>query len=180
MQLRKTGLADEQLRINFYKKVIESVNLKENYLILLGCDSYDVPFKSKDDSVQSDASDETYTYLLCAICPVKQAKANLRYVAEEKERQLVAIIQEENLKEEETRKFIEVAFRDGSVKTTGTDIDKLMTGPFELTYNVPHWKIGAEYNYTEAYYGTTQKDGKVKNTHSVGNNRLVLSATYSF
>ena len=63
---------------------------------------------------------------------------------------------------------------------TGTDIDKLMTGTFELTYNVPHWKIGAEYNYTEAYYGTTQKDGKVKNTHSVGNNRLVLSATYSF
>lgn len=63
---------------------------------------------------------------------------------------------------------------------TGTDIDKLMTGTFELTYNVPHWKIGAEYNYTEAYYGTTQKDGKVKDTHSVGNNRLVLSATYSF
>ena len=63
---------------------------------------------------------------------------------------------------------------------TGTDIDKLMTGTFELTYNVPHWKIGAEYNYTEAYYGTTQKDGKVKDTHSVGNNRLVLSAPYSF
>ena len=49
-----------------------------------------------------------------------------QYVAEEKERQLVAIIQEEDLKEEETRKFMEVAFRDGSVKTTGTDIDKLM------------------------------------------------------
>ena len=49
-----------------------------------------------------------------------------QYVAEERERQLVAIIQEENLKEEETRKFMEVAFRDGSVKTTGTDIDKLM------------------------------------------------------
>ena len=63
---------------------------------------------------------------------------------------------------------------------TGTNIDKLMTGTFELTYNVPHWKIGVEYNYTEAYYGTTQKDGKVKDTHSVGNNRFVLSATYSF
>ena len=63
---------------------------------------------------------------------------------------------------------------------TGTNIDQLWTATFELTYNVPHWKIGAEYNYTEAYYGTTQKDGKVKDTHSVGNNRLVLSATYSF
>jgi len=49
-----------------------------------------------------------------------------QYVAEEKEKQLVAIITEENLKEEETRKFIDTAFRDGSVKTSGTDIDKLM------------------------------------------------------
>ena len=67
-----------------------------------------------------------------------------------------------------------------TVYGTGTNIDKLLTGTFELTYNVPHWKIGAEYNYTAAYYGTTQKDGKVTDTHSVGNNRLVLSATYSF
>lgn len=43
-----------------------------------------------------------------------------------KEAPFAVIIQEENLKEEETRKFIEAAFRDGSVKTTGTDIDKLM------------------------------------------------------
>lgn len=28
--------------------------------------------------------------------------------------------------EEETRKYIENAFRDGTIKTTGTDIDKLM------------------------------------------------------
>ncbi|MBS5842609.1 MAG: type I restriction endonuclease subunit R [Clostridiales bacterium] len=48
------------------------------------------------------------------------------YVAEEKEKQLIAIIKEENLKEEETRKFMDVAFRDGSVKTSGTAIDKLM------------------------------------------------------
>ena len=48
------------------------------------------------------------------------------FVAEEKERQLVAIIQEENLKDDETRRFMESAFRDGSVKTTGTDIDRLM------------------------------------------------------
>ena len=63
---------------------------------------------------------------------------------------------------------------------TGTNIDQLWTGTFELTYNVPHWKVGAEYNYTSAWYGKTQKDGKVTDTHAVGNNRLVLSATYSF
>ena len=48
------------------------------------------------------------------------------YVAQEKERQLTEIIRDENLKENETRKFMEIAFRDGVVKTTGTDIDKLL------------------------------------------------------
>ncbi len=85
MQLRQTGLQDDELRMEFYKKVIDSVSFDDNYLILIGCDSYDVPFKSKDDTVQADASGEVYKYLLCAVCPVKQTKANLRYVAEEKE-----------------------------------------------------------------------------------------------
>lgn len=48
------------------------------------------------------------------------------FVAEEREKELVQIIKEEKLKEAETRKFMENAFRDGEVKTTGTDIDKLM------------------------------------------------------
>ena len=68
-----------------------------------------------------------------------------------------------------------------TVYGTGTNIDKLMTGTFELTYNIPHLKVGVEYNYTSALYGKNDlKDGKVKDTHAVGNNRLVLSATYSF
>lgn len=47
-------------------------------------------------------------------------------VAEEKEKQLAALIKEENLKDAETRHFIAHAFRDGVIKTTGTDIDNLM------------------------------------------------------
>ncbi len=48
------------------------------------------------------------------------------FVADEKERQLAEIIRDEKLKDEETRRFMESAFRDGEVRTTGTDIDKLM------------------------------------------------------
>ena len=48
------------------------------------------------------------------------------FVAREKERELTQIIEEERLKPEETRKFIESSFRDGMVKTIGTDIDQLM------------------------------------------------------
>ena len=85
MQLRQDGLKDDELRLSFYKKVMESLELDSSYLILLGTDTYDVPFKSKDGETFSDGSDETYTYLLCAICPVKQTKANLHYVPEEKQ-----------------------------------------------------------------------------------------------
>lgn len=85
MHLRKTALQDEELRLALFQKIIDTVCFDDNYLILVGCDGYDVPFKSKDDEVQKDASGEVYTYLLCAVCPVKQTKPGLRYVAEEKE-----------------------------------------------------------------------------------------------
>ncbi len=84
MKLRETKLQDEQLRMSLYKKMIDTLVLEGNYLILLGCDSYDVPFKSKDDTLQNDSADETFTYLICAVCPVKQTKPNLHYVPEEK------------------------------------------------------------------------------------------------
>ena len=48
------------------------------------------------------------------------------YVVAKREEDLENIIKEERLKPEETRKFLENAFRDGEIKTAGTDIDKLM------------------------------------------------------
>ncbi len=84
MELRKSELKDDELRMELYRKIIDNVVLEGNYLILLGCDHYDVPFKSKDDSFQKDSSEEIYTYLICAVCPVKQTKAMLHYVPEEK------------------------------------------------------------------------------------------------
>ena len=77
MDLRQTGLDDENMRMTFYRKVIESVNLDQAYVILLGCDTYDVPFKK-------EGHEETYRFLLCAVCPVKLTKATLHYVPEER------------------------------------------------------------------------------------------------
>ena len=84
MDLRESKLKDDELLHSFFQKIIDSVTMEGNYLILLGCDSYDVPFKGKDDLSDSDKSEEVYTYLICAICPVKQTKANLHYVPQEK------------------------------------------------------------------------------------------------
>jgi len=84
MDLRASKLADDELLHGFFQKIIDSVVIEGNYLILMGCDSYDVPFKGKDDLSDSDKSEEVYTYIVCAICPVKQTKPNLHYVPEEK------------------------------------------------------------------------------------------------
>ena len=48
------------------------------------------------------------------------------FVLKQKEADLNAIVGEENLKFEETKKFLDNAFRDGVLRTTGTDIDKIL------------------------------------------------------
>lgn len=49
-----------------------------------------------------------------------------KFVKKQEEIDLRNLIEEENLNDEETRKFIDNAFRDGQVKTTGTDIEKIL------------------------------------------------------
>ncbi|WP_439097927.1 type I restriction endonuclease subunit R, EcoR124 family [Campylobacter devanensis] len=49
-----------------------------------------------------------------------------KFVKEQKESDLKDLIKDENLKESETRNFIDHSFRDGQVKTIGTDIEKIL------------------------------------------------------
>jgi len=49
-----------------------------------------------------------------------------KFVKEQEETDLNNLIAEEKLKAEDTRKYVENAFRDGALKTTGTDIDKIL------------------------------------------------------
>lgn len=84
--LRQTELKDEQVRRQFYDQVIQSLDMDErNYLILLAHDTYDVPYRGRDDQDQTDASDQVFSYVLCAICPVKDSKAELGYFPGENE-----------------------------------------------------------------------------------------------
>lgn len=48
------------------------------------------------------------------------------YVVTQREKDLCTLIEEEKLKPDETRKFMENCFREGEVKVTGTDIDKIL------------------------------------------------------
>ncbi|WP_101696578.1 DUF4317 domain-containing protein [Clostridium minihomine] len=83
MALRDSSLKEEGAIQAFFQKVIQAVTMEENYLILLTCDTYDVPYRSKDGQKQDDASSEVYTYVLCSICPVKMTKPALSYYVNE-------------------------------------------------------------------------------------------------
>lgn len=123
--------------IVFEIELIKQIEINIDYILMLvkkyhdsHCDDKEVLItiqKAIDASPELRSKKELIETFIAGINDVSDVMVEWRqYVAAEKERQLVAIIREENLKEEETRKFIEVAFRDGSVKTTGTDIDRLM------------------------------------------------------
>ena len=48
------------------------------------------------------------------------------YVQQQKQQELEQIIAEEKLKPAEAQRFVANAFRDGALKTTGTDIDQIL------------------------------------------------------
>ena len=83
MALRNSSLHDEVAVKTFFERVIASLSLDQNYLILLTHDSYDVPFRSKDDEKLADASSEVFSYILCSICPIKMTKPALGYSVHE-------------------------------------------------------------------------------------------------
>ncbi len=83
MALRSSSLKDPESMQAFFQRVIQSNVLEGNYLILLAYDTYDVPYRSSDGERQDDASSEVFSYILCAICPVKETKPALSYYLSE-------------------------------------------------------------------------------------------------
>lgn len=79
-KLRSTQCQDADAREALYRKVIDVLDMEQsNYVILLASDSYDVPHRGADDEEFSEASAEVFTYFVCAVCPVKEAIADLRF-----------------------------------------------------------------------------------------------------
>lgn len=79
-KLRSTQCQDADAREALYRKVIDVLDMEQsNYVILLASDSYDVPHRGADDEEFSEASAEVFTYFVCAVCPVKEATADLRF-----------------------------------------------------------------------------------------------------
>ena len=123
--------------IVFEIELIKQIEVNIDYILMLvqkyhdsHCDDKEVLItiqKAVDASPELRSKKALIETFIAGINDVSDVMLEWRtFVAEEKERQLVAIIQEENLKDDETRRFMESSFRDGSVKTTGMDIDRMM------------------------------------------------------
>ncbi|MDD6176061.1 MAG: DUF4317 domain-containing protein [Firmicutes bacterium] len=78
MTLRSSGLDDEEAVGEFYRRVISSLSMDGNYLILLCSEKYDVPSYAKDGEKDGESS-EVFNYILCSVCPVRQTKPLLSY-----------------------------------------------------------------------------------------------------
>lgn len=69
----------------------------------------------------------------------------------------------------------------GGMYGTGLNLDQLLATQVQLTYNLPHWKFGFEYTPSIAWYGIIDaENGKVKDTYSVTNHRILGVMIYSF
>lgn len=76
--LRSTELTDKELVRKLYDKIISSLELEGNYMILLAHDRYDV-FDMAADGAREEESRQMFSYIVCAICPTKEGKPTLSY-----------------------------------------------------------------------------------------------------
>ncbi len=75
MKLRDSSLKDSEALSQFFSAVIESVKFEGNYVILLANDVYDV-FERGAEGEERDSS-ERFSYIVCAVCEVKNASDSL-------------------------------------------------------------------------------------------------------
>ncbi len=81
--LRKSELKDDEQLERFYRKIIDGLTLEGGYLILMACESYDIPYRAKDGATFAEGSTDVYQYLLCSICPMKQTRSSLSFSVKE-------------------------------------------------------------------------------------------------
>lgn len=123
--------------IVFEVELIKQIEINIDYILMLVKKYHDTHMEDKeilisiqkaiDSSFELRSKKQLIETFIAGINDVEDVMMEWRtFIAEEKERQLVEIINEENLKEAEARKYIDASFRDGIMKTTGTDIDKIL------------------------------------------------------
>ena len=123
--------------IQFEMELIRQVDINIDYILMLvekyhakNCEDQEILAsinRAIDSSIQLRSKKELIHGFINTMNAATVVERDWHtFVAQQKEEDLGEIIQTEKLKPEETKRFLDNSFRDGTLKTTGTDIDKLM------------------------------------------------------
>ena len=123
--------------IIFETELIRQVEINIDYILLLVKNYHDSNCKDKEilvnirkavsASMQLRSKKELIEDFVASVnAATDVASAWEAYVKQRRQDDLNEIIASEKLKADETVKFVENAFRDGAIRTTGTDIDKIL------------------------------------------------------
>lgn len=129
-----TDITDD---IVFEVELIKQIEINIDYILMLVKKYHDTHCEDKEVLITIKRAVEASPELrskkaliesfIAGINDVEDVMAEWReFVVEQRENDLAQLISEERLNPENTRRYIENAFRDGEIRTAGTDIDKLM------------------------------------------------------
>lgn len=121
----------------FEMELVKQVEVNIDYILMLVAKYHDSHCKDKeilvaiDKAIQSSLQLRSKRELIENFIATINTDSNVnedwqKFVRQQREIDIQEVIQKERLKPEETRKFMENAFRDGVLKTTGTDVDRLL------------------------------------------------------
>lgn len=123
--------------IVFEVELIKQIEINIDYILLLvkkyhntHCEDKEILIsinKAIDSSLELRSKKKLIETFIAGINDVDDVLLEWHeFVAQQKEKELNQIILDEKLKENETKKFVDYSFRDGTMKTTGTDVDKIL------------------------------------------------------
>ena len=139
-ELRNDDKADKENindDIEFEIELIKQVEVNIDYILMLVAKYHDSNCQDKEilasitKAVNSSIELRSKKELIDSFVASVNADTNVlddwkTFVKEQKEKDISSLISEERLKDIETRKFIDNTFRDGELKTIGTDIDGIL------------------------------------------------------
>ena len=133
-EVEKENINDD---IVFEMELVRQVEINIDYILMLvskyhdsNCEDKEILVdirKAVDSSMQLRSKKELIENFIEKVnVNTKVEEDWQKFVKEQKETDLSELIKAERLKDEDTRRFIDNSFRDGVLKTTGTDIDRIL------------------------------------------------------
>ena len=121
----------------FEMELVKQVEVNIDYILMLVAKYHDGNCEDKEilvaidkaikSSLQLRSKKELIEHFIDTINASTDVNSDwVKFVREQREIDIAELIQTEKLKPEETRKFVDNAFRDGVLKTTGTDMDQIL------------------------------------------------------